>query len=54
MVKLYSVSVLNKPGEGARILGALRDAGVNLIAFWSYIEVVSALARGRGVRVISG
>jgi hypothetical protein len=25
--------ILNKVGEGARVLGALRDAGVNLIAF---------------------
>jgi hypothetical protein len=28
--------ILNKVGEGARVLGALRDAGVNLIAFWGY------------------
>ena len=32
----YSVSIPDKVGEGARVLGALRDAGVNLIAFWGY------------------
>jgi len=32
----YSASVANKVGEGARVLGALRDAGVNLIALWGY------------------
>lgn len=32
----FSVSIPDKVGEGARVLGALRDAGVNLIAFWGY------------------
>ncbi len=32
----YSASIPNKVGEGARILGALRDRGVNLIAVWGY------------------
>lgn len=32
----YSASIANKVGEGARVLGALRDAGVNLIALWAY------------------
>ena len=36
VVDHYSASILNKVGEGARVLGALRDAGVNLIAFWGY------------------
>ena len=36
VVEHYSISILNKVGEGARVLGALRDAGVNLIAFWGY------------------
>jgi hypothetical protein len=35
-VEHYSASILNKVGEGARVLGVLRDAGVNLIAFWGY------------------
>jgi predicted amino acid-binding ACT domain protein len=35
-VEHYSVSCKNKAGEGARVLGPLRDAGVNLIAFWGY------------------
>jgi prephenate dehydratase len=32
----YSASIPDKVGEGARVLGALRDAGVNLTAFWGY------------------
>ena len=36
IVEHYSASILNKVGEGARVLGVLRDAGVNLIAFWGY------------------
>jgi len=35
-VEHYSASVANKVGEGARVLGALRDAGVNFIALWGY------------------
>jgi hypothetical protein len=31
-IDYYYASVPDKPGEGARILAALRDAGVNLIA----------------------
>src|SRR6201981_1952510 len=36
VVEHYSASILNKVGEGARVLAALRDAGVNLVAFWGY------------------
>jgi len=36
VVDHYSASILNKVGEGARVLGALRNAGVNLLAFWGY------------------
>jgi hypothetical protein len=32
-VAYFAVDVSNKSGEGARILGALADAGVNLLAF---------------------
>ncbi|HEV1995286.1 MAG TPA: hypothetical protein VGR03_13230 [Candidatus Acidoferrum sp.] len=32
----FSASIPHKAGEGARVLGALRDAGINLIAFWGY------------------
>jgi hypothetical protein len=32
----YSAAITNKAGEGARILGALKDGGVNLIALWAY------------------
>jgi len=35
-VEHYSASVANKAGEGARVLGTLRAAGVNLIALWGY------------------
>ena len=32
-VAYFAMDVSNKPGEGARVLGALADAGVNLLAF---------------------
>jgi len=32
-VAYFAMDVPNKPGEGARVLGALADAGVNLLAF---------------------
>ena len=32
----FYVSTADKPGEGARILGALRDGGVSLLAFHSF------------------
>lgn len=32
----FNASIPNEPGEGARLLGNLRDAGVNLLAFWGY------------------
>jgi hypothetical protein len=35
-VEHYSTSIQNKIGEGTRVLGAIRDAGVNLIAVWGY------------------
>jgi len=35
-VEYYYTTTSDKPGEGARILGALRDAGVNLLAFHGF------------------
>ena len=32
----FSMQVSNKAGEGARLLGALRDAGVDLLAFTGF------------------
>lgn len=32
----FSLEVPNKIGEGARLLGALRDAGINLTAFTAF------------------
>lgn len=32
----YSATIDNRAGEAARVLGALRDAGVNLTALWAY------------------
>jgi hypothetical protein len=32
-VAYFAMEVPNKPGEGARVLGALADMGVNLLAF---------------------
>lgn len=34
----YYISVPNKPGEAARILGALLDGGVNLLGFSGFPE----------------
>jgi hypothetical protein len=34
----FYVQVPNRPGEGARVLGALRDAGINLLAFSGFPE----------------
>ena len=35
-VVYFKMSVPDKAGEGARVLGALRDAGVNLLAFTGF------------------
>jgi len=40
----FYVTVPNKPGEGARALSVLRDAGVNLVAF-------SGFPQGRGAQL---
>jgi predicted amino acid-binding ACT domain protein len=38
LVDYYYTTVPDKAGEGARILGLLRDAGVNLLAFSGFPE----------------
>jgi hypothetical protein len=43
-VDYFYVTVPNKPGEGARTLRVLRDAGVNLLAFSGFPE-------GRGAQL---
>jgi hypothetical protein len=43
-VDYFYVTVPNKPGEGARALGTLRDAGVDLLAF-------SGFPSGRGAQM---
>lgn len=35
-VAYFAMDVANKPGEGARVLGALAEAGVNLLAFTGF------------------
>ena len=35
-VAYYKTTVSNRPGAGARVLGALRAAGVNLLAFHAF------------------
>jgi len=35
-VDYYYTSAPDKPGEGARVLGVFRDAGVNLLAFHAF------------------
>ncbi len=64
-VAYFSMNVPNRPGEGARILAALADAGVNLLAFTGFpagsnaqidfipekATVFSAVARKTKIRV---
>ena len=38
LVDYYYATVPDKPGEGSRILGILRDSGVNLLAFSGFPE----------------
>jgi len=44
-VERYAVDVPNQPGEGARLLEALKAEGVNLIACWGYPLGESGVAR---------
>jgi len=44
VVDYFYVTAPNKPGEGARLLAELRDAGVNLLAF-------SGFPSGRGAQI---
>ena len=37
-VDYFHVQAPNKPGEGARYLAALREAGINLVAFSGFPE----------------
>jgi hypothetical protein len=37
-VEYFYVQVPNRPGEGARLLGAVREAGINLLAFSGFPE----------------
>lgn len=36
LVSYFYIEVADKPGEGARVLSHLRDAGVNLIAYHAF------------------
>ncbi|MDQ7842258.1 MAG: hypothetical protein QN141_04325 [Armatimonadota bacterium] len=36
LVDYYYVMTADRPGEGARVLGHLKDAGVNLLAFHAF------------------
>jgi hypothetical protein len=35
-VDLFSVDIAHKTGEGAKVLGVFRDAGVSFLAAWGY------------------
>jgi hypothetical protein len=35
-LECYSAIVPNKPGEGARLLSAFKEAGVNFVGIWGY------------------
>lgn len=37
-VEYFYVQVPNRPGEGARLLGAVQEAGINLLAFSGFPE----------------
>ena len=37
-VEYFYVQVANRPGEGARLLGALQEGGINLLAFSGFPE----------------
>lgn len=43
-VDYFYIHVPNRPGEGARVLGVLRDAGVNLLSYSGFPE-------GRGAQL---
>ena len=57
-VEVFTAVIPNKVGEGAKVLCALTDAGVNLTAFWGYplgkkaktaaIELIPETAAGFG------
>lgn len=67
-VEYYYTTVADKPGEGARMLGALRDAGVNLMAFHAFpsggksqvdfvpenAEALKAAAKKAGIQLSEG
>ncbi len=36
LVPYFTITVPNKTGEGAKVLAALKDAGVSLIGLWGY------------------
>jgi hypothetical protein len=38
VVEYFYITASNKPGEGARALNALKEAGVNLLAFSGFPE----------------
>jgi hypothetical protein len=43
----FKVTVPDKPGEGARLLGTLRDAGINLVAFSGFPRARRGQKRGQ-------
>lgn len=53
----FKALIPNKPGEGAKVLNALKDAGVNLVGLWGYpmgkgkqaaLELIPETAAGFG------
>lgn len=46
----YTAVIPNKVGEGAKVLSALKDAGVNLVAFWGY--PLGAKAKSAAIELI--
>ncbi len=49
-VEYFTAVIPNKAGEGAKVLYALKEAGVNLAAFWGY--PLGAKARTAAIEII--
>jgi hypothetical protein len=49
-VDCFTAQIPNKVGEGAKVLSALKEAGVNLIAFWGY--PLGAKAKNSAIELI--
>lgn len=49
-VEVFHAQIANKVGEGAKVLSALAEGGVNLLAFWGY--PLGAKAKKAAIEII--